>query len=376
LNRVIAKLFLNGLRFRRLRCSGKPHRLESLSVELTHRCICRCRMCNIWQIPPTVPDLDLSTWLNLLSSPELQSLRELDLTGGEPFLRHDLDEILRGICEIKPACFPHLRTVSITTNGLLTDQILQVTRAVIGPLQAQGVDLVLVCGMDAASDLHDEIRQFPGAWARLQKTLSGLRQLRGDHGNLILGIKTTIVPLNAHELDRIADYAERHDLFTIISPCIITANRFGNDDRREDLDFSPDERQAMLRFFESPRFAWSGHRQALVRYLRTGKMAKPCSAGFNTLFIRHTGEVFACPVIAVSLGNIKERPLAELFRSVTADRFRLKVGAWPECQVCTEPGLERLAWPLEGFTLLRVLLKRGRADFSRLVGHMGLDKYR
>jgi MoaA/NifB/PqqE/SkfB family radical SAM enzyme len=376
LSRVIAKLFLNGLRFRLLRHSGKPHRLESLSVELTHRCICRCRMCNIWQIPPTVPDLDLSTWLKLFSSPELQNLRELDLTGGEPFLRPDLHEILRTICQIKPACFPHLRTVSITTNGLLTDQILQVTRAVIGPLQAQGVDLVLVCGMDAASDLHDEIRQFPGAWSRLQKTLSDLRQLREDHDNLILGIKTTIVPLNAHDLDRIADYAERHDLFTIISPCIITANRFGNNDRREDLDFSPDERQAMLRFFESSRFAWSGHRQALVRYLRTGTMAKPCSAGFNTLFIRHTGEVFACPVIAVSLGNIKERPLAELFRSLAADRFRQQVGAFPECQVCTEPGLERLAWPLEGFTLLRVLLGRGRADFSRLIGHMGLDKYR
>jgi MoaA/NifB/PqqE/SkfB family radical SAM enzyme len=376
LSRVIAKLFLNGLRFRLLRHSGKPHRLESLSVELTHRCICRCRMCNIWQIPPTVPDLDLSTWLKLFSSPELQNLRELDLTGGEPFLRPDLHEILRTICQIKPACFPHLRTVSITTNGLLTDQILQVTRAVIGPLQAQGVDLVLVCGMDAASDLHDEIRQFPGAWIRLQKTLSDLRQLREDHDNLILGIKTTIVPLNAHDLDRIADYAERHDLFTIISPCIITANRFGNNDRREDLDFSPDERQAMLRFFESSRFAWSGHRQALVRYLRTGTMAKPCSAGFNTLFIRHTGEVFACPVIAVSLGNIKERPLAELFRSLAADRFRQQVGAFPECQVCTEPGLERLAWPLEGFTLLRVLLGRGRADFSRLIGHMGLDKYR
>ena len=332
-------------------------------------------MCNIWKIPSDVPDLSLSALLELFSSPELRSLRELDLTGGEPFLRPDLDEILRGVCDLQPVCFPGLRTVSITTNGLLTDRILEITRAIIGPLQKRGIDLVLACGMDAAGDLHDRIRNFPGAWERLDTTLSALQQIRTDHRNLILGIKTTVVPLNAFELDRIADYAEKHELFTIISPCIITPNRFGNRDREEALRFGPGERQAMLRFFEGARFAWSGHRQALVRYFRTGRMRKPCSAGFNALFIRHNGEVFACPIMAVSLGSIQDRPLESLFRSVAADRLRRKVGAFPECDRCTEPGMERIAWPLEGFALLRTRLRRGRGDFSRLVRHMGLDKY-
>ncbi len=375
IERVIAKLFRNGLRFRLLKRRGKPHRLQALSVEITHRCLCRCGMCNIWQIPADVPDLSLAELFSLLASPELRTLRELDLTGGEPFLRPDLEELLRGICSRQPAHFPELRTLSITTNGILTDRILEVIHEIVVPLQRLGIDLVLACGMDAVGDLHDRVRNFPGAWKRLESTLTGLQQIRDTHPNLILGIKTTVVPLNVRELDRIADYAEEHGLFTIISPRIITPNRFGNRDREEALTFRPDDRLEMLRFFESQRFAWSGHRQALVGYLKTGKIAKPCSAGFNTLFVRHTGEVFACPVMAASLGNVQSESLGQLFRSAVADRFRQKVGRFPECAVCTEPGMERLAWPLEGFALLRLAASGKKGEFRRLVGHMGLEKF-
>lgn len=136
--RQIGKLIGNGLRYRRLKLSGKPYRLESLSLEIPHRCICRCSMCNIWQIPPEVPDLNLSVWQTLLRSPELYHLRELDLTGGEPFLRHDVGRLLQAICDVQPVHFPGLRTLAITTNGILTDRILGHTRELIGQMQQAG----------------------------------------------------------------------------------------------------------------------------------------------------------------------------------------------------------------------------------------------
>jgi MoaA/NifB/PqqE/SkfB family radical SAM enzyme len=369
------RLTCNGIRYRLLKYTGKPHRLEAISLEITHRCICRCSMCNIWQIPSQVRDLDLSDWLKLLSSPELRHLRELDLTGGEPFLRNDLGKLLQGICDLKPTNFPQLRTLAITTNGILTDRILERTQEIISPLRTRGIDLVLACGMDAVGDLHDRIRDYPGAWNKLRETLSGLCSIRKSHSNLVLGVKTTVVPLNTHELDRIADFAEENGLFTIITPRIITPNRFGNTDREVDLRFSSEDLETMIRFYESPRFAWSGHREALLGYLKTGRMDKPCSAGFNTLFVRHNGEVFSCPVLPVSLGNIKDRTLGNLFRSEGAGQFRKKVGGFPDCSVCTEPGLERIAWPFEGFALLRLLTRMGMKDFSRLAQHMGIDKY-
>lgn len=372
---MIAKLLFNGLRFRLEKFSGQPHRLEALSLEVTHRCICRCAMCNIWKIPAEVADLDLEQWLELLSSPALRNLRELDLTGGEPFLRSDLSELLNRIGTMKAKSFPSLRTLSITTNGILTDKVLKIVGQNIAPLQACGIDLVLACGMDAVGKLHDRIRDYPGAWERLNITLAGLRDIRKSHTNLILGIKTTIVPQNVGELYRIADFAEINGLFTIISPCIITQNRFANLDRVKDLRFGPDDIKKIIHFYESPRFAWSGHREAMLSYLQSGRMTKPCTAGYNTLFVRHNGQVFPCPVLAEPLGNIQEQSLESLYESAAARCFRKKVGNLPECRQCTEPGMERIAWPLEGFTLLRFLARTGRRDFCRLVQHMGLDKY-
>lgn len=373
--RTIRKLVTNALRYRLLKFSGRSYRLEAISLEITHRCICRCRMCNIWQIPQEVKDFPLSDWTNLLSSAELRGLRELDLTGGEPFLREDLGDLLKWICRSKPDFFPELKTVAVTTNGILTNRILEVTGEIAGPLRERGIDLVLACGVDAVGELHDHIRNLNGAWKRLCATIVGLRELREKHPNLILGIKTTVVPSNVHELDRIASFAREHDLFTIISPCIITANRFGNIDLKEDLKFSAEDLQAIIRFYEGPAFAWSGHRQAMLHYLKTGKMKKPCTAGFNTVFVRHNGEVFPCPLIPETLGNMKDSTMEQMLISAQAAQFRKRIGRFPECKVCTEPGLERIAWPFEGSTCLRRLSSMGFNDFDHLARHMGLDKY-
>jgi len=332
-------------------------------------------MCNIWKIGSQVTDLDLSVWMELLASPELHSLKELDLTGGEPFIRDDINELLQGICDLQPSKFPGLRTVAITTNGIVTDRVLEGTLKIIEPLRARGIDLVLACGMDGIGELHNQIRNYPNAWGKLQKTLSGLQAIRKDHSNLVLGIKTTVVPRNAHALYDIAAYAEENELFTIISPRIITANRFGNSDLEADLRFSSAELETIIRFYESPHFAWSGHRDALLGYLMTGRIQKPCTAGFNTLFIRHNGDVFCCPVIPVALGNIKEQTLGDIFRSPAADKFRKKTGAHSACNVCTEPGLERIAWLLEGFSLLKMMERIGGENFNSLIRHMGIDKY-
>ena len=42
--RIAVRLFVNGLRYRYLRLTGKPATLQAISLEITHRCICCCSM--------------------------------------------------------------------------------------------------------------------------------------------------------------------------------------------------------------------------------------------------------------------------------------------------------------------------------------------
>ena len=76
--RLAIRLLRNGIRFQYLKNTGKPGRPQALSLEITHECIARCIMCNIWQIPRDVPNLPADQWVKLLSSDLFADLRELD----------------------------------------------------------------------------------------------------------------------------------------------------------------------------------------------------------------------------------------------------------------------------------------------------------
>jgi MoaA/NifB/PqqE/SkfB family radical SAM enzyme len=375
IDRLLLTLALRAVRYRLLKASGHPGRIEALSMEVTCRCVARCVMCNIWRMRPALPELEAADWLELLADPVLSELKELDITGGEPFLRNDMADLLLGIGRLKATHLRRLCSVAITTNGLLTEKVLKDVGRVIAPLEEAGVDMVFACGCDAVNATHDRIRNFPGAWERLSSTLEGLLALRDRHPSLILGVKTTVTRFNIDELDAICRYADERGLFTIISPFIITANRYNNVDRQEDLGFTARDLQKLRDFYRMPRFQWNYYRNELLSFLDTGRMAKPCSAGFNYLFVRSTGELYACPIIDNLLGNVKDTPLRELVRSGAAARFRHKILRFPECRDCTEPGLERYALPYEGFHYLRQYFKLGRAGFQSLHRHLGLNKY-
>ena len=373
--RLAGKLLINGLRYRYLKWMGRPGKLQALSLEITHRCIAQCIMCNIWRIPPDVPDLSVNDWVELLSSDLLSDLRELDITGGEPFLRKDLPDLVSNICDLKHTQLRKLRSIAITTNGLLTHRVIEYTEKIASKLKDAHMELVMVCAMDAIGEKHGRIRNYPEAWARVDQTIERLIGLKRKFPNLIIGLKTTILPINIDELDDIAQYARSRGLFTIISPCIITEGRYLNVDRSDNLTFSRDDVQKMIRFFESGRFKWGYHGNRLVHYLQTGIMKKPCSCGFNYFFVRYNGELFLCPLINRSAGNIKKHPLKNLFFSPQAARIRKGVGRFPVCRNCTEPGIERYSLPYEGFTYLSFLLKMGKNPFLDMHRHMGLEKY-
>ena len=192
--RLAIRLLRNGIRFQYLKHAGKPGRPQALSLEITHECIARCIMCNIWKIPREVPNLPADQWIKLLSSDLFGDLRELDITGGEPFIKKDLPDLLAGICELKNTSLKALKSIAVTTNGLLTEQVLTVTEKILPKWQNKNLDLVMVCAMDAVGNIHDKIRNFKNAWTKVDRTIKGLVRLREKHPNLIIGLKTTILP--------------------------------------------------------------------------------------------------------------------------------------------------------------------------------------
>lgn len=332
-------------------------------------------MCNIWAVSQPEPELAVDKWVELLSSSVSTDLRELDITGGEPFLRDDLVSLIEAVGRLKGDHLKHLRSIAITTNGILTDRVIGAVEDMLGVMRDRGIELVVVCALDAVGPLHDQIRRHPGAWSSVQRTLAGLVRLRGEEPNLVLGLKTTVLPSNLGELEKIAAYARDLGLFTIISPAIVTAGRYLNLDRAPDLELSGEERVRLAGLYEQGLCGWTYHSKSVARSLRGGRTGRPCTCGFNYLFVRSNGDVFLCPLFEEPVGNVERTPLESVLTSSAARGVRERIGREPRCAVCTEPGLERYSLSYEGFAYLRELLRLGPRRFLELHKHLGLDKY-
>ena len=175
--------------------------------------------------------------------------------------------------------------------------------------------------------------------------------------------------MNVDQLDAIAAYAKKRGLFTIISPRIITGGRYMNDEKKGQFEFSDEQKEQMARFFEKDGSMWNFHGHMLAEYLRTGKVQKPCTCGFNYLFIRSNGDVYPCPLIDMPVGNVRDKGVGGAYFSPRAADWRRKIGRFAECSVCTEPGLERYSLPFEGAEYLRLLRESNPKASSK-----GIDK--
>ncbi len=151
---------------------------------LTYRCNSRCVMCDIWKIKD-YPELSLEQFEKLSDS-----LRDINLSGGEPFLRNDLPEIVK---ILKQKC-PHARMV-ISSNGFATDLIIKQMKEILKIKKDIGVAI----SIDGLDSIHDEFRGIPGGFDKAINTVKELQKL--GMTNLRLGF--TVMEKNINQMSKV-----------------------------------------------------------------------------------------------------------------------------------------------------------------------------
>ncbi|MCG6536593.1 MAG: radical SAM protein, partial [Syntrophales bacterium LBB04] len=155
-------------------------------LAITYRCNSRCSMCHTWKYQG-----DKEREIRATDLASLPPLVRLNITGGEPFLRDDLSDIL-GLATAKA------QRVVISTNGFLTKKTLEVMA------RHQGVGIRI--SMDGVGAVHDKIRGVPNAYERALATLRGLKEM----GIKDLGIAVTVSDENAGDLTSLYRLAKRN----------------------------------------------------------------------------------------------------------------------------------------------------------------------
>lgn len=373
--RMVAILAFRTLahRFRKILGLATPPR--SLTVTITRRCNSRCIMCNIWRLRRRHEELPLGVITRFLDTPHFSKLVELDLTGGEPFLRQDLPELIRFVSHLKDRTLTSLKTVALASNGLLPEVVARVVEEMLEAIEGK-FELAMVCSLDGLGEPHDRVRGIAGAYQKVRETLERLQKIKEKNPNYWLGIKTTILPINWDQVPRLMQFAQEQGLFHILSPVLFTQERFRNLASRETLDVLETHRSALIDLYSQENLRNYYFSYVMADTLKRGKRRVPCTAASDHFFIEGDGTIFPCPLLNLPLGRIQTHSISNILESPQRKEIARKVGHLPSCSICLEPGCIRFSQMSDGIGFLKFIHQEKTALRLRTAcSYEGLTKY-
>ena len=315
-------------------------------IAVTLRCNARCKMCDVWRIKVN-GEVKPSFYERLPSG-----LRDINVTGGEPFLREDLPEVIEVIYNV---C--NSPRIVISTNGLLTKRIERSIKRIIK------VDpkIAVRVSIDGIGREHDEIRGIPGAFT---KGLESLRILR-ENGLKDLGIALTVMCSNVSQVSKVYELANEWGVdfsITIVTSSPIYFGEKQNLKPRDDVALRDGFNylvRSELRYWTPRRLARAYFEYTLWSYLHTQKRPLRCDAGQGFFYLDPCGNVYGCSVLDFCLGNLKDRSFETIWYSKKASEFRCLASDCHKCwMVCTARAAMRRSWYRPVFWLIKNKARR------------------
>jgi len=302
----------------RLGITSSAHPL-TLTFSVTSRCQSRCLTCHIGERSQCKqfrdrPDLSLGEIEKIFQS--LGSVYFFNVSGGEPFLRSDLPQIVDlAVQYLKPAI------IHIPTNALAPQRIETICRLILENNRKRQVSIPLTVkpSIDGVGKLHDHIRGVPGNFAKLEETFVRLKLLEEDFPEFHLELGTVISRFNIDHLTEIEHYVhqlgvesyrseiaeERAEFFNrgeSISPQLYLYRKALEQFTAQIIQNLPGKRP-LTRLTESLRLVYY---DLAVQILTAKTQVLPCYAGISNLHLNFDGELWPCCVLAY------EHPLGKL----------------------------------------------------------------
>jgi MoaA/NifB/PqqE/SkfB family radical SAM enzyme len=175
--------------------------LDTLILFVTNACNLRCGFCCYADNLNQTRDIPFESMLKLSES--MPRFRCLLLSGGEPFLRRQLDEIMLAFARNNG-----ISSISIPTNGWYRDRTESVCASFLD--QNSTVMLTLNFSVDGLADTHDAIRGKDQTFARLCTTIEQLNPLRKRYPNLRFRVNSVVTPDNVDEIKDVIDFFYEH----------------------------------------------------------------------------------------------------------------------------------------------------------------------
>ena len=299
------------------------------TVIVTYRCNARCSMCSRYKAP-SKPEEELT----VETIRKLPQMNFVNVTGGEPFIRQDLEDIIREL-------YTKTDRVVISTNGFFTDRILA--------MGEKFPKLGIRISIEGLEETNNAIRGLPDGFNRGYTTLKKLVEMHHPD----VGFGMTVQDKNAQDLVplyKISDEmgmefatASLHNSFYFVESKNIIHDRPMVAKNFEDLI------NELLRSRSPKKWFRAYFNHGLINYIYGQKRLLPCDMSVDTFFIDPYGDVMPCNGTKCKevMGNLKESDWDTLWNSPEANAVRQRVKhCGRECWMIgsVSPAMKKYIW--------------------------------
>jgi len=252
----------------------------------------------------------------------MDPILHLILTGGEPYLRDDLDKIIEIFYKNTNA-----KLITIPSNGWYLNKIFNLINKVL--ISCPRLIINQQISLDGIRTEHDKIRMDKlsadgnNSYQRASKTILMLKELKKKYQNRInIGIITTFTNQNQHEFKKIVEH-----FFTNFRPDNISINLVrGNPKEKVNIDLDINLYEEAVKFRDALYYEgkmsgqknFFGNRIAtasrillneyVLKTQKEGKYSLPCFAGNVSGVMYSEGDVYPCELLDEKhkIGNIRQ----------------------------------------------------------------------
>ncbi len=277
------------------------------TVIVTYRCNAKCTMCNRYKVP-SKPEEEI-TVETIRKLPEMYFT---NITGGEPFIREDLKDIVREL-------YKKSDRIVISTNGFFTERIVDLCK--------EFPQIGIRISIEGLEQTNNEIRGLEDGFNRGYTTLRTLV----DMGMKDVGFGMTVQDKNAPDLVPLYDISDElgmefataslHNSFYFVESNNIINDRLMVAENFEKLINKLLDSNSPKKWFR----AYFNH--GLINYIFSQKRLLQCDMSFDTFFIDPFGDVMPCNGTKEKevMGNLNVQSWDELWNSEKAEAVRKKV---------------------------------------------------
>lgn len=295
-------------------------------------CNLTCEHCFYWRMLNRKDDLSGEEIKSLAR--ELGKVENLNLSGGEPFIRPDFAEICRFFITNNGT-----EQIYVPTNGYFTDRTIKALENILEEKSLK----YFVCelSIDGMPEYHNKFRGSNKSFQKLMETYEALAALQQRDPRLRIHSISTATSENMEEVKRLTTYLydrcpamDHHNLALIRGD-------------RKDPNLKLPDMAAYNELYEYVRRLWAPREEnrfgaivepmlqwAKVKTAEAQAQVVPCRAGVLSTVVYSNGDVSVCEMHQ-PLGNLRDKTFREIWYSPEAQDLRRRISN-KECWCTTE----------------------------------------